>query len=144
MKEARNSGLFLFLNDFSALPRAGLLFFACPKKSNQKKRHPMVAPFGFPALLDKPGATQLARCSALSRAQTDARYTPGLSCDARHAQWDLKHLRLTTLSTRAESPLTKPRRTGKFREITQSCLRPFVGASRKASRRVALNLRDEG
>lgn len=25
-----------------------LLFFACPKKSNQKKRHPMITPFGFP------------------------------------------------------------------------------------------------
>src|SRR3989339_2260669 len=41
------------------------IFFACPKKTNQKKRHPvsLVPPqAGFPALLDAAGALQT-RCA---------------------------------------------------------------------------------
>src|SRR3546814_9521552 len=43
------------------------LFFACPKKRNQKKRHPgfrALASRGFPALLGPPAAAENRGCAA--------------------------------------------------------------------------------
>ena len=69
----------------SALLRAGVLFFACPKKSNQKKRHPHAAPYGYPALLVEPGAAQLALCSALTALKHVLAMIPvRLRCSVRH------------------------------------------------------------
>jgi len=56
-----------------------LLFLARPRKSNQKESRPKTywdfQP-QFPHLKRKTGARELARCSALYRAQTNARIDP--------------------------------------------------------------------
>jgi hypothetical protein len=47
------------------------IFFACPKKTNQKKRQPSLGlPAAYyPALLEKPGAAKLATFSGSDRFQ---------------------------------------------------------------------------
>src|SRR3989339_777054 len=73
------------------------IFFACPKKTNQKKRHPVsfVPPqAGYPALLDAAGALQT-RC-----AQTvQIPFRQPLRCSAA-CQWDFS-FSLPHLSCRA-------------------------------------------
>ena len=57
------------------------LSFACPKKRYQRKRHPETCrdfQSQYPHIKKKTGTRELARCSALDRAQTNARYDPVL------------------------------------------------------------------
>jgi len=63
----------------SGLPDSKLLSFSCQKESNQRKRHSETCcdfQSQFPRIKRKIGTRELARCFALYRAQTNARYDP--------------------------------------------------------------------
>ncbi|PKM44323.1 MAG: hypothetical protein CVV05_11275 [Gammaproteobacteria bacterium HGW-Gammaproteobacteria-1] len=78
--------------DAGGRPARGSLFFARPKKSNQKKGRPDVSPFGFPALLAQNGVSPTGRpCPDGERRAIHGAPPAGLSvlsCATRRAKGD--------------------------------------------------------
>jgi hypothetical protein len=96
--ESRNPAFYLILNRLRRCGKAnsgfraasGLLFFACAKKSNQKKTHPIARRAERRAVPCAPRLSRALRNSHESkiaiRAQTVLAHNPGLSSGARRAQ----------------------------------------------------------